>query len=175
VPWFCLASVIGWGIEPLEEPMEGRDHHDEGHQLREPIPQQRDRGEHVWLAHEISHEAPVTDEHESTGVETRKLGMWVFLSSEFLFFGALITNYLLYSNRRWFEGTYPAEIYDIPFTSVSSFVLLMSSLTMVLAHNALSRGDQNGTRTWLFATAALGRCSSVARSSSSPSSSCSTT
>jgi heme/copper-type cytochrome/quinol oxidase subunit 3 len=32
----------------------------------------------------------------------------------------------------------------------------MSSLTMVLAHNAMSRGDQNGTKTWLFATAALG-------------------
>ena len=95
-------------------------------------------------------------EHESTGIETRKLGMWIFLSSEFLFFGALISNYLLYSNRGGFEGIYPAEIYDIPFTSVSSFVLLMSSLTMVLAHNALSRGDQNGTRTWLFATAALG-------------------
>jgi heme/copper-type cytochrome/quinol oxidase subunit 3 len=96
------------------------------------------------------------EEHESTGVENRKLGMWVFLSSEFLFFGALISNYLLYSNRGGFEGVYPAEIYDIPFTSVSSFVLLMSSLTMVLAHNALSRNDQNGTRTWLFATAALG-------------------
>jgi cytochrome c oxidase subunit 3/cytochrome o ubiquinol oxidase subunit 3 len=96
------------------------------------------------------------EEHESTGIENRKLGMWVFLSSEFLFFGALISNYLLYSNRGGFEGVYPAEIYDIPFTSVSSFVLLMSSLTMVLAHNALSRNDQNGTRTWLFATAALG-------------------
>jgi heme/copper-type cytochrome/quinol oxidase subunit 3 len=95
-------------------------------------------------------------EHESTGVDNRKLGMWVFLSSEFLFFGALISNYLIYSNRGGFEGVYPAAIYDIPFTSVSSFVLLMSSLTMVLAHNALSRGDQNGTRTWLFATAALG-------------------
>ncbi len=95
-------------------------------------------------------------EHESTGIETRKLGMWVFLSSEFLFFGALITNYLLYSNRSGFAGRYPAEIYDIPFTSVSSFVLLMSSLTMVLAHHSLSRGDQNATRTWLFATAALG-------------------
>ena len=95
-------------------------------------------------------------EHESTGVSNVKLGMWVFLSSEFLFFGALITNYLLYSNRSGFEGRYPAEVYDIPFTSVSSFVLLMSSLTMVLAHNALSRGDQNGVRTWLFATAALG-------------------
>ncbi|MFO7300133.1 MAG: heme-copper oxidase subunit III [Actinomycetes bacterium] len=96
------------------------------------------------------------EEHESTGVSNLKLGMWIFLSSEFLFFGALITNYLLYSNRGGFTGPYPAEVYDIPFTSVSSFVLLMSSLTMVLAHNAFSRGDQNGTRTWLFATAALG-------------------
>jgi heme/copper-type cytochrome/quinol oxidase subunit 3 len=82
--------------------------------------------------------------------------MWVFLSSEYLFFGALISNYLLYSNRGGFAAPYPAEVYDIPFTSVSSFVLLMSSLTMVLAHNALSRNDQNGARTWLFATAALG-------------------
>jgi heme/copper-type cytochrome/quinol oxidase subunit 3 len=106
------------------------------------------------LAHdpEVGHH----DEHESTGIENRKLGMWVFLSSEFLFFGALISNYLLYSNRGGFTAPYPAEVYDIPFTSVSSFVLLMSSLTMVLAHNALSRDDQNGARTWLFATAALG-------------------
>lgn len=96
------------------------------------------------------------DEHESTGIENRKLGMWVFLSSEFLFFGALITNYLLFSGREFSEGPVPAEIYDIPFTSVSSFVLLMSSLTMVLAHNALSRNDQGATRTWLLATAMLG-------------------
>jgi heme/copper-type cytochrome/quinol oxidase subunit 3 len=105
------------------------------------------------VLHEASLDHP---EHESTGVDNRKLGMWLFLSSEFLFFGALISNYLLYSNRSGFAGTYPSEIYDIPFTSVSSFVLLMSSLTMVLAHNALTRGDMNGTRTWLFATAALG-------------------
>jgi heme/copper-type cytochrome/quinol oxidase subunit 3 len=96
------------------------------------------------------------DEHESTGVENRKLGMWVFLSSEFLFFGALITNYLLYFGREFAQGPKPSEIYDIPFTSVSSFVLLMSSLTMVLAHNALSRRDQGATRTWLLATAMLG-------------------
>ncbi len=108
---------------------------------------------------DLAHTAAVDHghpEHETTGIDNRKLGMWAFLSSEFLFFGALITNYLIYSNRGGFEGTYPAEIYDIPFTSVSSFVLLMSSLTMVLAHNALTRGDQNGTKTWLFATAALG-------------------
>ena len=105
---------------------------------------------------ELTHEADLDHahpEHEGTGVEDRKLGMWLFLSSEFLFFGALISNYLLYSSDP--ASPYPAEIYDIPFTSVSSFVLLMSSLTMVLAHNAQSRQDANGTRTW-FATAALG-------------------
>ena len=95
--------------------------------------------------------------HESTGIENRKLGMWVFLSSEFLFFGALITNYLLFKGRDFGPGAlYPVELYDIPFTSISSFVLLMSSLTMVLAHSALARGDQNQTRVWLMATALLG-------------------
>jgi cytochrome c oxidase subunit 3/cytochrome o ubiquinol oxidase subunit 3 len=96
------------------------------------------------------------DEHESTGIDNRKLGMWAFLGSEFLFFGALISNYLLYQGRAGFPGPYPADIYDIPFTSISSFVLLMSSLTMVLAHNAMSRRDHNGTKTWLLATAMLG-------------------
>lgn len=105
-------------------------------------------------AHET--QSPHQEQHESTGVENRKLAMWAFLSSEFLFFGALITNYLLYAGREFAAGPKPAEIYDIPFTSVSSFVLLMSSLTMVLAHNALSRGDQGATRTWLLATAMLG-------------------
>ncbi|MFO7547698.1 MAG: heme-copper oxidase subunit III [Acidimicrobiia bacterium] len=109
------------------------------------------------LAHEPGAAAVAHhDEHESTGIDNRKLGMWVFLSSEFLFFGALITTYLLFEGRPGFDRPYPAEIYDIPFTSVSSFVLLMSSLTMVLAHNALSLGDQAGTRTWLLATAMLG-------------------
>ena len=95
------------------------------------------------------------DEHESTGIDARKLAMWMFLSSEFLLFGALITNYLLFKGRV-VDGIVPADLYDIPFTSVSSFVLLMSSLTMVLAHHSLEQGDHSGTRTWLLATATLG-------------------
>ena len=86
-------------------------------------------------------------EHESFGIDNRKLGMWLFLSSEFLFFGALITNYMVYGNDTFGNTVVPREIYDIPFTSVSSFVLLMSSLTMVLAHHSLAAGDQNGTKT----------------------------
>ncbi len=95
------------------------------------------------------------EEHESTGVDNRKLAMWAFLSSEFLLFGALITNYLLYKGGD-FQPPLPHELYDIPFTSVSTFVLLMSSLSMVLAHDSLERDDQAGARTWLLATAGLG-------------------
>lgn len=95
-------------------------------------------------------------EHESLGVDNRKLAMWGFLASEFMFFGALISTYLLYKGRAGMPPPYPRDLYDIPFTSVSSFVLLMSSLTMVMAHNALSRKDQPATRTWLLATAMLG-------------------
>jgi heme/copper-type cytochrome/quinol oxidase subunit 3 len=47
-------------------------------------------------------------------------------------------------------------IFDIPFTSVSSFVLLMSSLTMVLAVSSAQRGDDSRTNLWLTITAVLG-------------------
>ena len=81
--------------------------------------------------------------------------MWAFLGSECLFFGSLISSYLLYRGRS-IVGPYPEQVYDIPYTSVSSFVLLMSSLTMVLALNAIQRGDQRKLRAWLLATALLG-------------------
>ena len=91
----------------------------------------------------------------STGIENTKLAMWVFLGSECLLFGALISVFLLYRNHA-LGGARLHDVYDIPFTSVSSFVLLMSSLTMVLALAAIQRGDQHRLRTWLLATALLG-------------------
>ncbi len=105
-----------------------------------------------------THEAAVAahDDHQtSTGLDNTKLAMWAFLGSECLFFGSLISTYLLYRSRAG-TGPTPAEIYDIPYTSVSSFVLLMSSLTMVLALAAIQRGNERGLRVWLLATAFLG-------------------
>jgi cytochrome c oxidase subunit 3/cytochrome o ubiquinol oxidase subunit 3 len=103
-------------------------------------------------------EAHVESGHEAsaTGLDNRKLGMWTFLGSECLFFGALISTFLLYRNRVLEGTTAPEDVYDIPYTSVSSFVLLMSSLTMVLALAAIQRGDHRGLRVWLLATAFLG-------------------
>ena len=76
--------------------------------------------------------------HSSTGLSNNKLAMWLFLGSECLLFGGLISTYMLYRGRVQ-NGPHPSQIYDIPFTSVSSFVLLMSSLTMVLAVSSAHR------------------------------------
>ncbi len=101
----------------------------------------------------MSH-APVALE-TSTGLDNRKLLMWLFLASECLLFGSLIGAYLLYRGQS-VTGPYPEDLFDIPFTSVSAFVLLMSSVTMVLALAAIQRGDQRGLRIWLLGTALLG-------------------
>ena len=105
--------------------------------------------------------APADTHHEhdphatNTGISNNKLAMWLFLSTECLLFGALISTYLLYKTRG--NGrTLPTDIFDIPFTSVSSFVLLMSSLTMVLALSAVARGEMDRGKAWLLVTAMLG-------------------
>ena len=93
--------------------------------------------------------------HSSTGLSNNKLGMWLFLGSECLLFGGLISTYMIYRGRVG-EGPRPGNVYDIPFTSVSSFVLLMSSLTMVLAVAAAQKRDDRGTTLWLTVTGLLG-------------------
>ena len=92
----------------------------------------------------------------STGLSNEKVAMWSFLGSECLLFGALISTYLLFKGQSEPGSLAPADVFDIPYTSVSSFVLLMSSLTMVLALAAIQRGDHRRTRIWLMTTALLG-------------------
>jgi cytochrome c oxidase subunit 3/cytochrome o ubiquinol oxidase subunit 3 len=99
--------------------------------------------------------AAVEEHRTSTGLSNIKIAMWAFLASDCLLFGALISTFLLYHTQTG-TGPTPAELYDIPFTSVSSFVLLMSSLTMVLALSAMQRGEEHRARAWLVATALLG-------------------
>jgi len=91
----------------------------------------------------------------STGLSNNKLAMWLFLGSECLLFGGLISTYMLYRGRHE-GGPGPSQIFDVPLTSVSSFILLMSSLTMVLAVNSAKRKDDRNTNLWLTVTALLG-------------------
>ena len=108
-----------------------------------------DHGAHIEYTDEHGH--PET----TTGLSNNKLAMWLFLGSECLLFGGLISTYMLYRGRH--TGTPgPAQLWDIPLTSVSSFVLLMSSLTMVLAVSAAQQRDDRQTIVWLSVTALLG-------------------
>lgn len=93
--------------------------------------------------------------HDTTlGISHRKLLMWTFLASDCMFFGSLIANFITYYTQH--KGTEPVTFLNIPYTSVSAFVLLMSSLTMVLALAAIQRGNEGSMRVWLIATALLG-------------------
>ncbi|HZD03709.1 MAG TPA: cytochrome c oxidase subunit 3 [Longimicrobiales bacterium] len=97
------------------------------------------------------------DEHHytATGLDSWKVGFWTFIGSECLFFGTLISTYLVYKGSS-VQGPYPHEILNIPLTTVSTFVLLMSSLSMVLALDGVQRGSKKDTLIWLAGVIVLG-------------------
>ena len=104
-----------------------------------------------------AHAQPHADEHEATttGLSHRKMLMWAFLGSDCMFFGSLIATYLVYQGKS-VSGPFPVDVFDIPVTSISTFVLLMSSMSMVLAYAALTRGSLKGFRIWIASTALMG-------------------
>jgi len=106
-------------------------------------------------AHQAAH-----DHGHGESLDLRKLGMWIFLSSEVIFFGALIITFLVYKAR---VGHLPIgelhsahEALNINITSLITFILLSSSLTMVLALSAIQRDRLTEGKLWLLATAILG-------------------
>jgi heme/copper-type cytochrome/quinol oxidase subunit 3 len=90
-----------------------------------------------------------------TGLPHRKIIMWAFLASDCMFFGSLIATYLVYRGHSTAHPL-PEEIFDIPLTSTSSFVLLLSSWLMVLALSAVQRGDLWKFRLWTLGVAFFG-------------------
>ena len=97
----------------------------------------------------------VEPEYTTTGLNHRKLLMWVFLGSDCLFFGALIATYMVYRGQS-LAGPYPIDIINVPVTTISTFVLLMSSFAMVQALAATHADNKRGIVGWLVATAVLG-------------------
>lgn len=102
----------------------------------------------VAIAHDDHH-------YTSTGLSSWKVGFWTFIGSECLFFASLISTYMVYKGRS-VVGPYPSEILNIPLTSVSTFVLLMSSLSMVLALDAVQKGNKRLSLVWLGGVILLG-------------------
>ncbi len=121
-----------------------------------------------------AHEAHEHTHYTTTGLDNKKIAIWAFIGSECMLFGSLISTYLVYKGRS-VVGPFPHEawtsptgqvfkpILDIPVTSASTFVLLMSSLFMVLALAAVENKGKPGyegrlgsSKFWLLATALAG-------------------
>jgi heme/copper-type cytochrome/quinol oxidase subunit 3 len=90
------------------------------------------------------------------GVYNMKLGMWVFLLSEVMFFTSLIGSYVILRFARPEHFANPGQILNVPLTALNTFFLICSSVTMVKAFAAIQQGDQKGLKLWLLATILIG-------------------
>jgi len=96
------------------------------------------------------------DPTTSTGVPNKKLLMWLFLASDCMFFGCLISTHLIYRLHPP-PGTPAAkDVFSIELTSFSTFILLMSSLMMALAVNAIQKSNLKSLRASLLMTIFFG-------------------
>jgi len=108
-----------------------------------------------------SHAATATIDHHhdhttATGIPNKKLLMWAFLASDCMFFGTLIATHLVYRLHPPPDAPVVTKIFSIELTSFSTFILLMSSLMMALAVNAIQKGNLKSMRWSLLTTIFFG-------------------
>src|SRR5580658_6224329 len=103
----------------------------------------------------VHHGVPGAYEAPLFGAYSKKVGMWLFLASDSLTFGALL---VAFSYNRLYTVPWPTPFHVASITNatVMTACLLSSSLTMVLGVFAAQRGDRAWTRNWLLATMAFG-------------------
>lgn len=105
------------------------------------------------------HDQPIVAHHFNNILQqqsTQRLGMWLFLVTEVLFFGGVLCAYTAY--RIWYPKEFEAGSTALNplIASVNSFILLLSSFTCMFGIRAAYRGDRRGLMTWLGVTIALG-------------------
>jgi heme/copper-type cytochrome/quinol oxidase subunit 3 len=103
----------------------------------------------------VQHGVPGEYEAPLFGAYSKKVGMWLFLASDSLTFGALL---FAFSYNRIYTNPWPTPFHaeSIANATIMTACLLSSSLTMVLAVFAAQRGDRPWMRNWLLATMIFG-------------------
>ena len=77
---------------------------------------------------------------QDTGLYNAKVGIWLFLASEVMLFGALFSSYILLRIGAP-PGTWPRALLNIPIGFANTLVLITSSITVVLAWASLKVGN----------------------------------
>ena len=85
------------------------------------------------------------DGHHGLMVKNKKLLMWLFLGSDCMFFGTLISTHLIY-RKLYPEEFDPTQLFSLELTSFSTFILLMSSFLMALSVSAMHKGEMKSFR-----------------------------
>ena len=90
-----------------------------------------------------------------TGLHNGKLGIWLFLASEVMLFGALFASYVMLrvGSEHWPPG---ATYLNIPLATLNTVILISSSVTMVLAWASLARNDFKKFRVFMAITILCG-------------------
>jgi cytochrome c oxidase subunit III len=104
----------------------------------------------------MSMEIPYTVEvRPDTGLTNGKLGIWLFLASEVMLFGALFASYVMLriGNANWPPG---ATYLNVPLATLNTVILISSSVTMVLAWASLARQDFKRFRVFMAITILCG-------------------
>jgi len=104
----------------------------------------------------MSMEIPYTVEaRPDTGLTNGKLGIWLFLASEVMLFGALFASYVMLrvGNEHWPAG---ATYLNIPLATLNTIFLISSSVTMVMAWYSLKTDSFSKFRLYMGATILFG-------------------
>ncbi len=88
-------------------------------------------------------------------IYNQKLGMWVFLASEVMFFTGLIGAYIILRSGTTAWAA-PGDVLNVPLTALNTFLLICSSVTMVKAYASIVDGDQKKLKIFLVLTALIG-------------------
>ena len=103
----------------------------------------------------MSMHGPIATHRNATGVPTGRLAVWWLLASEIFIFGGLITCFVLFKLNGT-PGFEDASLTSVTAGAINTFVLLTSSLSVVLAHAAIEKGDQNKSFSYIWYTIGFG-------------------
>ena len=96
----------------------------------------------------------IVEERADTGLNNVKLGIWLFLASEVMLFGALFSSYVLLRLMAT-EWPFGVDVLNVPLGTLNTAVLIGSSVTMVMAYASLKMDDFGRFRFWLGFTILL--------------------
>ena len=92
------------------------------------------------------------DERPDTGLYNAKLGVWLFLASEVMLFGALFSSYILLRTGGGASFLVGHDALNIPLAFVNTLVLIFSSVTIVMSWASLRLRDFAKFRLWMGLT-----------------------